>query len=271
MDLVLLVAMGALSGALGGMLGIGGSVVLIPLLTEFFGPDQHRYQAAAMIMNFFVAAPAVYQHRRAGAIDLPAVLRFTPLAIVAVLIGVGLSQAQLFHGGNEANLRFLFGLFLLAVCGYELYRPWRREVEPAAPPPGRTAGWGFAAAVALPTGLIAGLLGVGGGVVAVPLQRRLLSTPTRQAVANSAAIIMATALLGSAMKNYAYGVESGGSWTAVRLGFLLAVPAVAGSLLGSSLTHRLPIQTVKGVFLVVLAIAGVRIVREAAGAGAMGF
>jgi uncharacterized membrane protein YfcA len=270
MDMALLVVMGAVSGAFGGMLGIGGSIVLIPLLTEFLGPDQHRYQAAAMIMNFFVAVPAVYQHRKAGAIRLAAVLRLVPLAVLGVLAGVALSETGLFAGTREANLRVLFGVFLLVACGYELFRLWRREKEPDAEPSRSVAGWRFAAAVAVPTGLVAGLLGVGGGVMAVPLQRRLLGTPTRQAVANSAAVIVATSLVGSILKNCAYAVETHGSLDALKLGFILAPAAILGSLTGSLLTHRLPIPVVKAVFLVVLGIAGARILHEALSSGLAG-
>ncbi|MCH9003289.1 MAG: TSUP family transporter, partial [Planctomycetes bacterium] len=61
---------GLFTGVVGGLLGVGGSIVMIPAMTEVIGPDQHLYQAAAMIVNFFVVVPAVYQHRKAGAIDM---------------------------------------------------------------------------------------------------------------------------------------------------------------------------------------------------------
>ena len=92
MDALWLALIGLLAGACGGLLGIGGGIVMIPAMTEVFGPDQHLYQAAAMIVNFFVVVPAVYQHVRAGAVDRSAVRRLIPLGPVAVVAGVALSE-----------------------------------------------------------------------------------------------------------------------------------------------------------------------------------
>ena len=66
-EMLILMAIGLCAGLLGGLLGIGGSVVMIPAMSVIFGPAQHLYQGAAMIVNFFVVIPAVIQHRRAGA------------------------------------------------------------------------------------------------------------------------------------------------------------------------------------------------------------
>ena len=65
-ETVTLIIIGLFAGLLGGMLGVGGSIVILPALTEVLGPNQHTYQAAAMVVNFFVVMPAVWQHRRAG-------------------------------------------------------------------------------------------------------------------------------------------------------------------------------------------------------------
>ncbi|MFQ5495381.1 MAG: TSUP family transporter, partial [Phycisphaerae bacterium] len=117
--LVRLVMIGLSAGLVGGMLGVGGSVVTIPAMTMLLGPDQHLYQAAAMIVNFFVVVPAVYQHRRARAIHPATVLRLMPMAIVAVLAGVAVSEMAVFSGAGESHLRKVFGLFLLAVASYD--------------------------------------------------------------------------------------------------------------------------------------------------------
>jgi len=267
-----LVMIGLFAGFVGGMLGVGGSIVMIPAMTEVLGPNQHLYQAAAMIVNFFVVVPAVYQHRRARAIDGATVARIIPLAIVAVIIGVGLSELPLFAGAGEAYLRGLFGLFLFAVAVSDLYRllrPTNRQstglsnTSPTLATENR-AGWIFAAAVAIPTGLVAGLLGVGGGVLAVPLQRRFLRVPIRIAIANSATIIIATSSVGAIAKNYAYVTEHDHSLKPFVLAALLIPTAMIGSLAGSRLTHRAPLTFVKVAFFALLLVAGVRLTYKAA-------
>src|SRR5262245_18021046 len=64
-DIVALLVLGLFAGALGGMLGIGGSVIMIPVLTVELRRDHQLSQAVAMIVNVFVSLPAVLQHRRA--------------------------------------------------------------------------------------------------------------------------------------------------------------------------------------------------------------
>jgi len=279
-ELIALILIGLFAGVVGGLLGVGGSIVMIPAMTEVLGPDQHKYQAAAMIVNFFVVVPAVYQHRRAKAIDPSTVARLIPLAIVGVLVGVGISELPFFAGEGEAYLRMLFGLFLFLVAGWDLYRLSRRgEPEPSVPnsvlanttggpikgaQKTRQGRWLFAAAVAVPTGLVAGMLGVGGGIMAVPLQRRFLRIPIRAAIANSATIIIATSFVGAIAKNYAFMVENDHTLATFRLAAVLIPTAIIGSLAGSRLTHRLPLKILKTAFFVLLLFAGVRLTYKAA-------
>jgi len=267
-ELLALALIGLFAGLVGGMLGVGGSIVMIPAMTEVLGPDQHLYQAAAMIVNFFVVVPAVYQHRRAGAVEAATVLRIVPLAAVAVIGGVAISELPFFAGRGEANLRGLFALFLLFVAGFDFYRLFRSRVDrggASAGEPQRRTGWTRAACVAVPTGLIAGLLGVGGGIVAVPLQRWLLRIPMRTAVANSATIIIATSLIGSFFKNAAYVADHDGSTQSFLLAAILIPTAIVGSLFGSRLTHQLPLKVVKAAFFALLFAGALRLTYKAWG------
>lgn len=259
-QLVELLAIGLAAGVLGGLLGVGGSIVMIPAMTEAFGPDQHLYQAAAMIVNFFVVVPAVYQHVRAGAVDRSTVLRLMPLGLVAVLVGVALSELSVFSGAGEPLLRGAFGLFLVSLCGVDIYRllvPGPKGTE--APDLCRPS-WCDAAIVSVPTGIVAGLFGVGGGALAVPLQRRFLNMPIRRAIANSASVIIATSLVGATAKNYAYLVDHDGSLRALHVALALIPTAIMGSLFGSRLTHRIRVRTVKIAFFALLAVVAVRMV-----------
>lgn len=270
-ELVILTVIGLAAGLVGGLLGVGGSIVMIPAMTELLGPDQHLYQAAAMIVNFFVAVPAVYQHRRAGAIDLRTVVRVLPLSLLAVVLGVTLSELHLFAGANEAYLRLLFGLFLLSVASADLYRALRRDSRRAVTEwtgPADTAmrpsiGWGAAAAVAMPVGFVAGLLGVGGGVLAVPMMRKLLKTPIRTAIANSATFIVGISFVGAIAKNLAVVSNPEEGYKPLALAAILIPTAIGGSLIGSRLTHKLPLRVVKIAFFVLLLVAALRLIQGA--------
>lgn len=269
-DVILLMLIGLVAGAAGGLLGIGGSIVMIPAMTLVLGPDQHLYQAAAMIVNFFVVVPAVVQHHRAGAIDARAVSRIIPPALVAVLVGVGLSELDIFAGDNEVYLRAAFGLFLAYVVVQDLVQlamRSNRAGQAGTPLDGRPREirWSAALGVSLPTGLVAGLLGVGGGVVAVPLQRRLLGLPMRQAIANSAVIIIATSICGAVVKNYAFALDTGRAAAPLQLAMLLIPTAMIGSMIGARLTHRLPVPIVRAAFDVILIAAAFRMITGSLG------
>ncbi|MHC5110970.1 MAG: sulfite exporter TauE/SafE family protein [Planctomycetota bacterium] len=273
---IALTCIGFLAGLLGGMLGIGGSLIMIPAMTEVLGPDQHLYQAAAMIVNVFVALPAVYQHRRAGAINASTVKKLMPITIAAVILGVLISEAPFFAGsGGEPYLRALFGIFLFVMVAYDLFRvyrairnrsdrsPLKASEQEALTKEGIPLSWPRAAGVAAPTGLIAGIMGVGGGAVAVPLQRRFLQLPVRTAIANSAAIIVGTAAVGATVKNLAYARSYVNWQQSILLASLLIPTAILGSLIGSRLTHRLPVRTVKTAFLCLMLIIAIRLTRQA--------
>jgi len=277
LQIVELVFIGLAAGIVGGMLGIGGSVIMIPAMTEMFGANQHLYQAAAMIVNFFVVVPAVLQHRRAGAVDGATVARLIPLASAGMIAGVALSELPFFAGSGEAYLRGIFGLFLLAMCAYDIYRlfRWRPPIDTMNPygstarpqPESRSITrltWSLSAIVAIPAGLVGGLLGIGGGALAVPLQRRFLHLPIRNAIANSAALIIPTSLLGASIKNYAYYVDHRGTLESFGLALVLIPTAMIGSFFGSRGTHRLPLRAIKVAFFILLSFVAIRLTVGAA-------
>ena len=267
MDLLQLIILGLFVGVVGGMFGVGGAILLMPALNEVLGPNQHVYQSTAMIVNLFVAMPAVYQHHCVKAIQVATVLWIVPLAIVSVVAGVAVSELGVFAGRGEAYLRGLFGLFLFGCAVYDICRSLR--APDAAKPMSDGADavapfrWPVLAAIALPTGFASGLLGVGGGILAVPLQRRFLHISIRTAIANSAAIIVATSLVGALAKNYAVMSTAENSREPLLLASVLIPTAVAGSLVGSRLTHRVPVRFVKTAFNLLLLLAAVRLTQNA--------
>ncbi|MCH7721444.1 MAG: TSUP family transporter, partial [Planctomycetes bacterium] len=119
-----MMAIGSAAGLVGGLLGVGGSIVMIPAMTELLGPQQHLYQAAAMMVNLFVVIPAVYQHARANAIRFEVVRWIVPAAMVSVVIGVRVSEHAIFAGDGQRYLIAVFGLFLFYVTGYQVWKLW---------------------------------------------------------------------------------------------------------------------------------------------------
>lgn len=263
-----MVVIGSAAGLLGGLLGVGGSIVMIPAMTELIGPQQHLYQAAAMIVNFFVVTPAVYQHLRAGAVRFEVVRWIVPAGMVSVVAGVMVSECSVFAGSGQRYLTGIFGLFLFYVTGCQIWKMFAPSGRPDALGESdvRLSPVRIGLLVGIPTGFAAGLLGIGGGIVAVPLQVRLLKMPLRNAIANSAAGIIGISALGSVVKNYALATRDEAALTqSLALAGILIPAAMIGSYVGSRLTHTLPLRAVQVAFFLLMLTAAIRMSTRALG------
>jgi uncharacterized membrane protein YfcA len=248
----------------GGMLGIGGSVVMIPAMTIIFGPAQQLYQGAAMIMNFFVSLPSAWQHRRSNAVLVNVVRVTIPCAVIGVIAGVWLSSGPWFQGQNEIYLSRIFGGFLFYVAAYNIYRLIGRtrlaDMDDLAAR--RLPRWKIAAAVGVPTGFVGGLLGVGGGIVAGPMQQLLLKIPLPRAIANSAVTIVPLSIIGALYKNWT-NVHAGVSLAeTLRLAAFLVPTAIVGGYLGAHFTHIAPRRLLRVAFIILMVYAGWTLVRR---------
>lgn len=255
MDAAILIGIGLVMGVFGGMLGIGGSLVMIPALVMFYGEDQHLYQSAAMICNFFVAMASLIGHRKANAL-VPAVLwRMIPAAIVGILVGVGLSNIALFAGRNSYLLARLFGGFLAYVAVYNTWRMFRPQmpiVDGSDPTLYQTTLLkSIAASIGLLTGTAAGLLGIGAGSVATPMQQFFLRMPLKRAMSNSAAVIVGIAWLGAIAKTATLPQHGIAITEALKLAAWVVPAALLGGFLGGHLMHLLHRNVVRAIFIVV--------------------
>lgn len=264
-ELLILPAIGLVAGVLGGLLGVGGSVLMIPAMMLLLpNPNQHLYQGAAMIVNFFVILPAVVQHHRAGGILKPVIRVTIPVATLSVLLGVWLSHGPWFLGGNEVYLSRTFGAFLIYAAGYNGYRLFsqRRLPEMDDETARSLPKWKIALAVAFPMGAVGGLLGIGGGAMAVPSQQIFLRIPLRRAIANSAATILTLSVAGAVFKNIANAHVGIPFADSVRLAAWLIPTAIVGGYIGGRLTHLLPRELLRIAVIVLMLYGGLAMLRR---------
>ncbi|MBX3393992.1 MAG: sulfite exporter TauE/SafE family protein [Phycisphaerae bacterium] len=261
-ELLTLLPIGLLAGFCGGLLGIGGSVVIIPALIIFFGGrQQHLYQAAAMIVNFFVVVPSVIRHFQARATLRPITRWMIPGALIGVVAGVYLSELPVFRGAGQGYLQIAFAIFLAYVLIYNLRRltsairmPRISESQAA-----ERSGFVAFAGVGVPTGVTGGLLGIGGGLFAVPAQQLLLRIPLRNAIANSASAILWTSVVGAAFKSAKLSGH-GHDWTdAIWMAIVMAPPAMIGSWYSAAKVHVWPVRVTRLAFSLLLIYAIIRL------------
>lgn len=254
--------LGFAGGCVGGMLGLGGGIVIIPALTLLRGPDQHFYQASLMLIYVVVALAALRKHLRARAVRVDILAGLVPTSVVTMLVGVWISNQF-----EDAMLRRLFAAFLLYVIAMDAARlpgEWAGRADAAnggaAVTPGRVP-LTRSTFVGVAMGLVGGLLGVGGGTIAVPLQQSVCKVSMREAIATSTAVILVTGLIGALAKNLTLAEATGGARTFLDSALLaasLAPGAIAGGLIGSHLAHRLPIFWVRLAFVCLLSMSALQ-------------
>ncbi len=263
-----LLAVGVLAGVLGGALGIGGGLIMIPamvlILDRAYGPNSfHLFKLSALTTAVILSLPAVGQHLRARAVVKDMIPTLITWALVGVAAGVWFSLGLIDE--RTGTLRRAFGLFMLAAVAAKLWQSRtaaeRRFSQPGAACPVPRSRRGFIGLVGgLPAGLIGGLLGVGGGIWAVPAQNYLLRLRLPNAIANSACMVVALAGGGAILQSWAIWHMSGVRIAdALWLVLWLAPGALLGGWLGGGLTHKLPVAWLRNVFYVILAITGLRL------------
>jgi hypothetical protein len=263
-QVIAIIVLGLVAGISGGLLGIGGSIVMIPGLVFLFGQNhiqgfnQHIYQAAAMVANVAVSIPAALRHYRAGATTVKALYWMLPAALVTVILGVWLSNRAAFSGTEGAIwLGRILGVFLIYVIVLNVMRLRGRHAtsEQSATPRITPAP---SLAVGSVMGATAGLLGIGGGAIAVPLQQVLMRLALRPAIANSSAIICISAAVGAFYKNASLQPHGLRWQDSLILAALLAPSCWLGGYLGAHLTHKLPIRQVRIAFIIFMTVAALR-------------
>lgn len=247
---------GALSGVLAGLFGIGGGLVIVPALNAVFAaglvamaPEARMHVAigSSLAVIVFTAISSVRAHHGYGAVLWPAVRGLAPGIIVGGLLGAWLADLM-----ATRTLEVVFGVFAVLMAAQIGFGP---KVEPQAQGP--MPGWPGYLGAGTVIGSLSALGGIGGGIMTVPYLA-WHSVPLRTAVGTAAACTLPVALAG------ATGYALAGQGAAVpgwATGYLywpaIAVIALASMFtapLGARLAHRLPVRQLRRLFALLLLV-----------------
>jgi hypothetical protein len=256
-QMVLLALVGLVGGAGGGFLGIGGAIVFIPMMKLILGADAHTVIATTLVLTVCVSASSAVGHLRAGGTVARILVGMIPAAMLAATLGVWVGNQ--FTGPAQVWLWRLLGGFLAYVMLDNLRQlVWPRGAkgpraeEPAA---GRIPHVAASAAVGTAIGFLCGLLGIGGGSIAVPAQQAFLGVRLRTAIANSSVMMVLPCTVAAVAKHLTLAsvqVDPARVWLYIAI---LGPTAVAGALAGSHLVYHVPFRWVRAVFILFLACA----------------
>jgi uncharacterized membrane protein YfcA len=284
-QLLLLAAGGFGAGVFGSLLGLGGGILIVPLLTVGFGVPFREAVGISLVCVIVTssAAAGVYLERHTANLRLGMLLEvFTATgALVGGLVAFALPE------------RVLAGLFaaLLAWTAFSMLRRGRTQAAapaastpvdlvegPGAAPadqgdPGgaapsladEIAGPGYrprrlgaGAAGSLGAGMVSALLGVGGGIVKVPLMHLAMGVPLKVATATSNLMIGVTAAASAVVYLVRGGIDP-------YIAGPTAVGVFAGAMVGSRLAARIDVRILRLLFVGVLALTAAQMALRALG------
>ncbi|MGQ0537026.1 MAG: sulfite exporter TauE/SafE family protein [Methanobacteriota archaeon] len=241
LETTFLVALGLAAGVVSGLLGVGGGIVMVPALLLVLDTPFHVAKAASLLVIAVAAGVGVATHHGRGAVAPRLGLVLGATGIVGSIAAVHAAERL-----ADASLRLLFGLFLILVS-LQMMRG-----EPARAEDGHHRGLRFllAVPVGLAAGFVAGLFGVGGGILMVPAMA-VSGIPMHTAVGTSLVAVTVNGLAAT-FEHLRLGYFD----AIVGLGLALAVGQIPGVRLGAVLAHRLPAERLRRVFAVFLFVVG---------------
>ncbi len=154
------VLIGLLAGAFGGLVGLGGGVVMIPLMVRFFGLNQHQAHGTSLAVLMFTGLTGAATYSLNGNVELLAAGVLAASAFITARFG-----ALYAHSLPEWKLKMSFGVFIICMSVVLILKPFYAQ---AAHTP---QVWVWVVILLLSgavSGFISGLMGVGGGAIMVP-------------------------------------------------------------------------------------------------------
>jgi uncharacterized membrane protein YfcA len=253
---LLLAAGGFGAGVFGSLLGLGGGILLVPLLTVGFGVPFREAVGVSLVCVIVTssAAAGVYLERHLANLRLGMLLEV--FTATGALVG-GLVAFLL-------PVRVLEGLFALLLAYTAIAMLQRRQSPPPAPA-ADISGLGYrprrlraGAAGSLGAGVVSALLGVGGGIVKVPLMHLVMGVPLKVATATSNLMIGVTAAASAIVYLLRGGIDP-------YVAGPTAVGVFIGAMVGSRVASRIDVRVLRLLFVGVLALTAVQMTLRALG------
>ncbi len=221
-----------LAGLLGGLVGVGGGVLMVPLMAEWLKLRQREAHGTSLVAIVFTGVAGSIAYGLQGSVDLFAALLLASTAMVSAQQGARFAASL-----PEWKLKRSFGGFLLFVASLLALKSLLPSLFPSNPLGVSGISHFVKAGVLLLTGLVtgflSGMMGVGGGLLMVPAMVLLVGITQHIAQGTSLLVMVPAGMVGA--------------WTHWRLGNVvvslvpgLILGVLAGTQIGAHFAHALP-------------------------------
>ncbi|MDD2465435.1 MAG: sulfite exporter TauE/SafE family protein [Desulfobulbus sp.] len=257
--LMMYLGVGAITGLLAGLLGVGGGVVIVPMLVFCFtqqgvAPDQmmHLALGTSLASIVFTSVSSFMSHHRRGAVDWSIVKRIVPGILVGTFGGTFIA--------SRLSAGFLKGFFCVFLYTVATQMFLNKKPQANRNLPATSGMFGVGSVI----GVVSALVGIGGGSLSVPFML-WCNVNAHRAIGTSAAIGFPIAVAGAV--GYIVNNLHGADLPPYSLGFVY-LPALVGIMvasvctapLGVKLAHALPVDKLKRIFAVFLYVVATRMV-----------
>lgn len=257
-----LAATGVFAGILAGLLGVGGGIVIVPVLFFLFqsfgvSPDTSMVVATATSLATIVptSISSIRSHHKKGNVDFTLLKRWAGFILIGVLVGSWLVTRV-----DGTWLTVLFGVIATLSALNMLFRTGKSALVDRLP------GIAGQSTMAASIGFFSSMVGIGGGTLSVPMLTAC-NYPAHRAVGTAAAIgfiislpgALIMLILGSTLVDAPAGTYGFVNF----IGLLCIMPlTVLFAPVGAAIAHKLDPAKLKRVFAVVLLITGVRMLTQ---------
>ncbi len=243
---------GLVAGLVGALLGLGGGLVAVPFLNLVMGVPIHQAAAAGLVSTLSVSCGAAGRYLRQGElVQVPVGLEME----LGAALG-GLTGGYLVGWLSGPIVQIIFAL-VMAASGLQIVRSLLKQASQDDRLGAVGLGRRFLAlGLCFAAGVVSGLLGIGGGMVVVPILHLVLRMSFKQAAATSNFMMGLTALPALC------GFIVRGDFQ-LRLAAPLALGVLLGASFGARIMPRIKTRLLKVFFVGILAYAAVEMVRKA--------
>ncbi len=236
-------AIGLAAGIFGGIIGVGGGIIMIPLMVVVLKLSQHQAHGTSLLALVFTGLGGAIVYGLHGEISFPAAGMLALTAIVTARAGARCANAL-----PDWKLRKVFGAFLVG-CALLL------TAKPYLPSFGGPHPFYADALIFLVTGacagFLSGMMGVGGGVIMIPAMVLLADFSQHVAQGTALAVVIPVGLAG-AFTHHQFGNVAKPYLPGLICGIFL------GAFIGGSSANLIADASLRVVFIVVIALMGLR-------------
>lgn len=253
-DALLMIVGGAAAGVFGSLLGLGGGVLIVPLLTLGFGLELRAAVGVSLVSVIMTSSAAAGVYLERSVADLRLGMRLELFTAIGALVGGSIAFLI-----DERWLSVLFAALLVYVAVSMLRsRPESADEEGSAERPRVVWNSGLALFGATGAGVASALLGIGGGIVKVPLMHLAMAVPLRVATATSNLMVGITAAAGAIIYLVRGEIDP-------YVAGPTAVGVFVGASIGARVAHRIHLRVLRFAFVAVLSYTAMQMLLRALG------